>query len=47
MPTRKVGKARETVAKASKGMGKASTSAFNKKGNRSNAPKVHVNNKLK
>ncbi len=35
------------IAKASKGMGATSTSAFNKKGNHSNSPMRHVMNKLK
>lgn len=35
------------IAKASKGLGKASTSAFNKKGSHAYSPKRHVMNKLK
>lgn len=35
------------MSKASKGLGKASTSAFNKKGSHAYSPKRHVMNKLK
>ena len=46
MPTRKkMGHARETVAKATKGLGKKSAPKFGK-GNQSYRPKLHKNNKL-
>ena len=44
----KLGHKRENVAKATaKGQGKKLDKIPGGKGNRSNAPKIHVNNKLK